>query len=257
MSTPRVVPVPCLTDNYAYLVHDPASRDALVVDPSEAGPVLGALDREGLRLAGILATHHHFDHVGGIEDLLRSAPSTPVVASRYDLERGRVPGATRAVSHEERFELAGLDILALEVPGHTLGAVAFVIGDTVFTGDTLFVAGCGRLFEGTPADMYSSLRERLGSLPRATRVYCGHEYTRSNARFAAHVEPDNLAVQRLAASAADAASRGEPTVPSTIGSELEHNPFMRTGEPALRARFGGGDPVAVLGAVRAAKDTFR
>ncbi len=255
MLDPIVIPVPCLSDNYAYLVHAPGSTAALVVDPSEAAPVLSAAERAGLSLVGVLATHHHFDHVGGNEDLARAVPGLLVVCSEHD--RARVPAATRAVRDEEQLGLAGLSIRVLNVPGHTLGAVAYVIGDAVFTGDTLFIAGCGRLFEGTPADMTRSLCEVLGRLPASTRVYCGHEYTLANAAFAATVEPENPAVQALVAAARSARARGEPTVPSSIGAELLHNPFLRVGQPALRARFGLSDPVELLARVRKDKDTFK
>lgn len=251
----RVVPVPCLSDNYAYLVQREGSREALVVDPSEAAPVEAALAREGLQLAGILATHHHFDHVGGNEALVASRPGLPVLASTFD--QARVPCANRALQGGEALSLAGLELRAIDVPGHTLGALAYVIDDAVFTGDTLFVAGCGRLFEGTPAQMYASLCEKLATLPGETRVFCGHEYTVANARFAASVEPGNAAVAALLASALDRRSRGEPTVPSTIAEERAHNPFLRVDEPALIARYGSVGPVGVLAAVRKDKDAFR
>jgi hydroxyacylglutathione hydrolase len=256
MPTVRVVPVPCLSDNYAYLVHAEGSTDALVVDPSEAGPVAAALAREGLRLGAILDTHHHHDHVGGNEELVSAHPGIPVIAGATD--QGRIPALTRGVSHGETFEVLGLSIRALHVPGHTSGAIAFVVeGTDVFTGDTMFVAGCGRLFEGTPAQMHASLSEAIARLPDAVRVWVGHEYTESNLRFAKHADPDNAAVDASIAWAAALRARGEPTVPSTIGKEKAHNPFLRVTDPAFAARFGGGDPAAVLGAVRKAKDEFR
>ena len=253
--SPRVVPVPCLRDNYAYLVHAPGSRRALVVDPSEADPVLAALERESLTLAGVLCTHHHFDHVGGNEALTKAVPGIDVVASAHD--EARVPCTTKTMSDGDVITLCELEVRALAVPGHTLGALAYVIGDAVFTGDTLFVAGCGRLFEGTPAMMHDSLSHKLGGLPAATRVYCGHEYTLSNARFALAVEPGNEALQALAERARVAREAGEPTVPSTIGDELAHNPFMRVAVRHVAARYESADPVRVLGAMRAEKDDFR
>lgn len=256
MPAVRVVPVPCLSDNYAYLVHAEGSRDALVVDPSEGAPVAAALAREGLTLVGILDTHHHHDHVGGNEELVRGAPGIPVIAGATD--QGRVPAQTRGVSHGESFEAAGLSIRALHVPGHTSGAIAYVVeGTDVFTGDTMFVAGCGRLFEGTPAQMHASLTESIGRLPDEVRVWVGHEYTESNLRFAKHVDPDNAAVDAAIAWARELRERGAPTVPSTVGKEKAHNPFLRVIDPAFAARFGGGDPATVLGAVRKAKDDFR
>jgi hydroxyacylglutathione hydrolase len=246
--------VPCLRDNYAYLVHLPGSRAAAVVDPSEAPPVLAALEREGLDLVAILCTHHHYDHIGGNVDLADAISGLEVVCSEYD--RGRVPRVTRTVGDGGTFEVAGLSVTAMAVPGHTLGAIAFLIGDAVFTGDTLFVAGCGRLFEGTPAMMHESLSLKLGKLPPETRVYCGHEYTTSNARFALTVEPENEAARRLAERARAAREKGEPTVPSTIADEIAHNPFLRVGVAAVRAKYQKEDPVDVLAAMRAEKDAF-
>lgn len=251
----RVVPVPCLSDNYAYLVHREGAREALVVDPSEAEPVLAALAREGLSLAGILATHHHHDHVGGIDELVSERSDLEVVGSTHD--RKRIPRITRALAGGEAVRVAGLDVHALAVPGHTLGALAFHIGDELFTGDTLFVAGCGRLFEGTPADMHRSLTGVIARLPHHTRVWCGHEYTEANLRFASAMEPEHAPIRASLERVREARGRGEATVPSTIGAELEHNPFMRSDSAALRERAGTDDPVGVLAWVRAAKDAFR
>lgn len=251
---PRVVPVPCLRDNYAYLVSLPGTRAALVVDASEGEPVLRAAEREGLDLVGVLATHHHHDHVGGNAEVAAAKPGIEVVCSEYD--RDRVPAVTKTVVHGQRFELAGMTIGVLTVPGHTLGAVAYVIGDAVFTGDTMFVAGCGRLFEGTPAQMWDSLKLQLGSLPPATRVYVGHEYTLSNARFAKSIDSANPAIDALISKATAARDAGLPTVPSTIADELAHNPFLRVAEPAFTARFGDLGEVSILAAVRKAKDDF-
>jgi hydroxyacylglutathione hydrolase len=253
---PRVIAVPCLSDNYAYLVHAPGSTDAIVVDASEEEPVTLALEREGLRPVAILSTHHHFDHVGGNEALARKFPGLEIVASAHD--KDRVPARTAIVDDGDEVSCAGLPVHAISVPGHTLGAVAYVIGDAVFTGDTLFVAGCGRLFEGTPAMMYRSLCERLATLPASTRVYCGHEYTVSNARFALSVDAENPAVRALLDRATQQRERGEPTVPSTMADERAHNPFLRVAEPALvRSAAGPTDPVGVLGAIRKKKDEFR
>jgi hydroxyacylglutathione hydrolase len=256
MTAVRVVPVPCLQDNYAYLLHAEGQRRAAVVDPSEEAPVVEALAREGLELAAILDTHHHFDHVGGNEALVARFPGIPVIAGKTD--EGRIPAQTRGVVHGETFEVVGLSVRALHVPGHTTGAIAFVVeGTDVFTGDTMFVAGCGRLFEGTPAQMHASLSEAIARLPDEVRVWCGHEYTQSNLRFAKHADPDNSAVDASIAWAKGLRESGAPTVPSTIGREKAHNPFLRVVDPAFAARFGGGDPASVLAAVRKAKDEFR
>jgi hydroxyacylglutathione hydrolase len=263
-----VTPVPCLRDNYAYLVRADGSDTALVVDPSEAEPVLRALEEQGLTLGGILNTHHHADHVGGNEELARRAGAgrsggakTPIPIFGHASDRGRIPGQTELVEHGQEIEVAGLRARILHIPGHTRGAVAYVFDGAVFTGDTLFAAGCGRLFEGTPADMYESLNVKLAALPDDTRVYCGHEYTANNLRFAATVEPGNEAVRVKATRVAAQRERGEPTVPSTIGEERLTNPFMRCGAPDILRSVspslaGDTSPVAVLAAVRAAKDKF-
>lgn len=250
----RVLPVPCLSDNYAYLV-TAGGADAVVVDPSEAEPVIAALEREGLRLVGILNTHHHFDHVGGNEALVARFGAMPVFA--HESDRGRVPGQTDDVKEGRAIEIGGLRFEALHVPGHTTGAVAYVGHGAVFTGDTLFVAGCGRLFEGTPATMFTSLCEKLAALPGDTQVYCGHEYTASNLRFAQHVEPDNAAVKEKLAKVTAMRERGEATVPSTIADERATNPFLRVGEASVKSAFPGETAADVLGAVRKAKDTFK
>lgn len=252
--------IPCLSDNYSYLLRVPGSRRAVVVDASETGPVRAALEREGLELEAILATHHHHDHVGGNEDLARLYPGVRIFG--FATDQGRLPGLTDGLTDERTFEVGGLGFKALHIPGHTLGAVAYVTEDAVFTGDTLFIAGCGRLFEGTPAQMYDSLNTRLGSLPDATRVYCGHEYTSKNLEFAAHMEPGNQAVRDKARRVAEKRARGEPTVPSTIGEERETNPFLRVESPDVLSRVaadlaGDRSPAAVLGAVRRAKDQYK
>jgi len=251
----NVQPVACLSDNYAYLLTAPGSKAAVVVDPSEAPSVVAALERAGLELVAILNTHHHYDHVGGNEDLLSKYGKLPVFAHVSDA--GRVPAQTERVEEGKKVAVAGLEFVPLHVPGHTLGAVSYFGHGAVFTGDTLFVAGCGRLFEGTPAQMYTSLSGKLGKLPPATRVYCGHEYTVQNLRFAATVEPDNAAIREKLEAAQAARAKGEPTVPSTIADELAVNPFMRCDEPSVRARFPGETGPDVLAAVRRAKDSFR
>jgi hydroxyacylglutathione hydrolase len=255
----HITAVPCLKDNYAYLIHADGSEAALVVDPSEAPPVIEALEKARLRLAGILNTHHHFDHVGGNEELLKRYGELPVHG--YCTDRGRIPGQTAFLEHGGQFTAAMLEFRALHIPGHTLGAVAYVVGDAVFTGDTMFAAGCGRLFEGTPAQMYESLNVKLGGLPDSTRVFFGHEYTAKNLEFAAHVEPGNAAVRDKAKRVAELRGRGEFTTPSNLAEERSTNPFMRVTSPEIVGRFASelGDdrsPIAVLGALRAAKDKF-
>lgn len=251
--------VPCLKDNYAYLVHAPGRAEALVVDASEEAPVAAALQRLGLTPVGILATHHHHDHVGGNEGLLARYPALRVFGYRSD--RGRIPGQTDFLDDEQEVELAGIGFKALHIPGHTLGAVAYVAEGAAFTGDTLFAAGCGRLFEGTAAQMYESLNEKLGALPDATKIYCGHEYTLSNLKFAQTLEPHNAAILQKLSWAKAARDRGEPTLPSTLGEERLTNPFLRVSEAdvvaSVNARLADDkSPRAVLAAVRAMKDAF-
>ncbi|WP_433930652.1 hydroxyacylglutathione hydrolase [Sorangium cellulosum] len=250
----RIVPVPCLSDNYAYLVAADGRREAIVIDPSEADPVIEALEREELRLVAIVNTHHHHDHVGGNEALRARYGDLPVYAHSSDV--GRVPAQTERVEEGQPVRVAGLELRPLHVPGHTLGAVSYCVEDAVFTGDTLFIAGCGRMFEGTPEGMHASL-SKLAALPGHTRVFCGHEYTVSNLRFAETVEPENAAVRGKLEAARAARERGEPTVGSTIAEELATNPFLRCGEPSVQARFPGTTLPDVFAAVRRAKDNYR
>jgi hydroxyacylglutathione hydrolase len=246
----RIVPVPCLQDNFAYLVID--GDRAAVVDPGEAAPVEAALAREGVTLAAIWATHHHWDHVGGVPALTASRPGLPVIAGERDADK--IAGVTHRLADGDEAELGGLRARAIHNPGHTLGAITFVVSGAAFTGDTLFGGGCGRVFEGDPAMMHASLM-RLASLPPETRVYFGHEYTASNLRFAAAVEPDSAAVARRAA------ELPVPSTPSTIADERATNPFLRAAEPAViaaaRARGAAGDPVSVFAAIREWKDGFK
>jgi len=246
----NVIPVPCLKDNYAYLV---VSRGRVaVVDPSEADPVRSALQRHGLELSEIWLTHHHWDHVGGIEALLEACSILHVRGSRYDAEHRRIPGQTDALSEGDSFELGGVRVEVMEIPGHTLGAIAYVAEGNLFSGDTLFIAGCGRVFEGTMEMMAHSLA-KLRSLPAATKVWCGHEYTVNNLRFAKTVEPDNRELDGKLQDAIAARAAGELTVPGTIGQEQRTNPFFRFDRSDIAA---GRDPVTSFSAIRQAKDRF-
>ncbi len=232
----RVVAVPCLADNFAYLIVDGAR--CAVVDPGEAAPIEAALAREQVELAAIWLTHHHHDHVGGVAALVDAHPGIDVVAHVHD--RDRAPRVTRAVNDGDIVALGDVHARIVHNPGHTLGAISFWIeaGAAVFTGDTLFAAGCGRLFEGSAEQMFASLA-RLAALPDDTRVYFGHEYTRKNLAFAATVEPDNAAIAALLA------ALREPTTPSTIADERATNPFVRAPDAATFA------------ARRASKDRYK
>jgi hydroxyacylglutathione hydrolase len=258
----RIVPVPCLSDNYAYLLFGDDPHVAWVVDPSEDAPVEAALTREGAALSGILLTHHHPDHTGGAAALAAARPGLAVYG--FDGDRARIDALSRPVAAGETFEGLGLSFRALHVPGHTTGALAYAVShgpkvEAVFTGDTMFVAGCGRLFEGTPAMMWTSL-SAIAALGDDVKVYVGHEYTASNLRFAAHVEPGNPDIAAKIDQVTALRARGEATVPSTIADERKTNPFLRSGEASVR-RFAGVDDGAsegdVLAKVRAAKDNFK
>ena len=258
----EVVPVPQLADNYAYLLIDPTSRAAAVVDCAEAPPVLAEVAQRRLRLTAVLATHHHFDQVGGNQDLLAAVPGLRVYGSADDAPR--IPGITDRVRDGAPVEVGAFRGRVVLIPAHTSGHVAyhFPAEHAVFTGDTLFAGGCGRLFEGDAAQMMASLA-RLAALPCYTRVYCGHEYTEKNLRFAALLEPSNRALAEKLAAVQARRRAGKPTVPSTIGEEKATNPFLRTASAELAASVRDrvpdlppGDPVALFAAVRRLKDDF-
>ncbi|MGD0675359.1 MAG: hydroxyacylglutathione hydrolase [Polyangiaceae bacterium] len=254
----RVVVIPCLKDNYAYLLIAD-SGDAVIVDPSETAPVRRAIQREAVVPRAIWCTHHHWDHVGGNESLAIEY-RLPVIA--HVSERERVPGWTRGVEDGGIERVAEATARCLLVPGHTRGAIAYFVTSgsdhVVFTGDTMFSAGCGRLFEGTPGQMHESLTS-IARLPPRTRVYSGHEYTEANLRFAASVEPGNPDIARSRERAGGLRARLEPTVGTTLDEENRTNPFLRARSPAIRATLGFSpdvDDVRVFAALRAQKDAF-
>ncbi|MFW2387427.1 MAG: hydroxyacylglutathione hydrolase [Polyangiales bacterium] len=246
----KVIPVPCLNDNYAYLVV--RNGRAAVVDPSEADPVLRAVKEAQLTLSEIWLTHHHWDHVGGIEPLIEECPVEHVRGSKYDADNERIPRQTAALTDGDVFDFGGAEVEVMEIPGHTLGAIAFITEGNLFSGDTLFIAGCGRVFEGTMEMMSQSLT-KLRSLPADTKIWCGHEYTVNNLQFATTIEPDNEEVGRALAEAVATRENRGFTVPGRLDRELATNPFLRFDEPKVAA---GRDPVSSFTAIREAKDSF-
>lgn len=256
----NLVALPAFSDNYVWMLHD--GRSALVVDPGDAAPVAAALTAQQLALAGILVTHHHPDHVGGVQAL---RPLLQPGAQVWGPARETMPQPCAPLSEGAALSLLGQQITVLDVPGHTAGHIAYWLqpagqAPILFCGDTLFSAGCGRLFEGTPAQMAQSLA-KLAALPADTRVCCAHEYTLSNLRFAAAVEPNNTEVTRHIAACQEMRAQGLPTLPSHLARERAINPFLRCAEPgvvaAARARGAANDSTAeVLGALRVWKNGF-
>ena len=255
-----IIPIPAFADNYIWILRE--GSNAVVVDPGDASPVLDYLDREGLALTAILATHHHNDHVGGVPALV-ARYGVPVFGPASE----SIPERTQGLGEGDAIDVPGLALRlrVMDIPGHTAGHIAF-FGDvsgvpSVFCGDTLFAAGCGRVFEGTPQQMWTSLAS-LAALPPDTRVYCGHEYTLANIRFALAVEPGSTAIRDRQAREQAKRNRGEPTLPSTIGEERLTNPFLRAPVPDVRkaAAMHAGTPVSgdveTFAALRAWKNAF-
>ncbi len=252
-----IVQIPVLEDNYVYLAHDPGSGATAVVDPAVADPVLAEAARRGWTITHILNTHHHGDHVGG-NRAIQDATGCRILG--YGPDAARIPGITDEVRDGQHIKVGGAEAAVFFVPGHTRGHIAywFAADKALFCGDTLFALGCGRLFEGTAADMWPSL-SRLRALPDDTRVYCAHEYTQSNLRFALSVDPGNAALKARGEDILALRAGGRPTVPSLLGQEKRTNPFLRADEPELAAAVDlpGDDPVAVFAEVRRRKDSFR
>lgn len=247
---------PCRSDNYGYLVHDPATGQTAAIDTPESAAVFEALEHKGWNLSHILNTHHHYDHVEGNLELKKKTGCT-IIAGALDGEK--IPGIDRSVSEGELVSLGEHSARVLETPGHTLGHVVYHFEDSamIFTGDTLFSLGCGRLFEGSAAQMWNSL-QKLMVLPRETRIYCAHEYTLANADFALHLEPGNLNLQHMSRRARKLQDEGRPTIPTTLGEECEANPFLRPHSMEIRQKLGLPEArnVDVFAQIRREKDQF-
>ncbi|CAI9728284.1 hydroxyacylglutathione hydrolase, mitochondrial-like [Octopus vulgaris] len=250
--------LPALQDNYMYLLIDEATKLCAAVDPVDPKLIMSAVQDEGVSLTTVLTTHHHWDHAGGNEGLVKLAPGIDVFGGD-----DRIPALTNHVSHGDELKLGSLNIKCLHTPCHTTGHICYFVTSNddhqpaVFTGDTLFIGGCGRFFEGTANQMYDALVNILAALPKNTNVFCGHEYTVNNLKFAAHVEPQNEAVQEKILWAKEQRSQSKPTIPSTIGDELLFNPFMRVREASLQKYANLTDPIEVMKFIRIKKNDFK
>jgi hydroxyacylglutathione hydrolase len=252
----EIFQIPCLQDNYGFLVHDPDTGATATIDTPEVAPINQALAAKGWRLTHILNTHHHFDHAGGNEEL-KAQWGCQVVGAAIDAER--IPGIDMALADGDTLTLGSKQARIIEVPGHTSGHIAyyFAADDVAFVGDTLFALGCGRLFEGTPEQMSESLA-KIMALPDQTTVYCAHEYTEANAAFAVTMEPANPALQQRIKEIQALRAAGKPTVPTSIGLERATNPFVRSDSLELQAvlNLSGADEVTVFAETRRLKDHF-
>lgn len=252
----EIVTVPCLSDNYAYLLRCPDTEQTAVVDVPDAGPILAALSDRGWSLDHILITHHHYDHIDGVAELV-SATGASVSGAKADAHR--LPPLDTELVEGDSFRIGNETCRVIDVSGHTVGHIAYIFDDALaaFTADSLMTWGCGRVFEGTKPQMWDSL-QKFKSLPRAMMLYTGHEYTESNGRFALTIEPDNESYHQRMAEVTALRAEGKPTVPSNLGVEMATNPFLRADHPKLQAALGmdGADPAEVFAEVRTRKDNF-
>lgn len=255
----KVELLPALTDNYMYLIIDEDTQEAAIVDPVQPQKVIETVKKHRVKLTTVLTTHHHWDHAGGNEKLVKLEPGLKVYGGD-----DRIGALTHKVTHLSTLQVGSLIVKCLSTPCHTSGHICYFVSkpgssepSAVFTGDTLFVAGCGKFYEGTADEMYKALLEVLGRLPPDTKVYCGHEYTVNNLKFARHVEPSNAAIQEKLAWAKEKYAIGEPTVPSTLAEEFTYNPFMRVKEKTVQQHAGETDPVTTMRAIRREKDQFK
>jgi len=245
---------PCLSDNYGFLLHDPVSGETACIDTPDAAEYLAQAQTKGWRITQIWNTHWHPDHAGG-NAAIKAATGCTITAPAADA--GRIEGVDRMVSDGDMVMLGAHDAKVIDVGGHTMGHIAYHLpaSTIAFVGDSLFALGCGRMFEGTPPQFWASLK-RLKALPEDTTLYCAHEYTAANAHFAEHADPDNTALAAYIGEIVARRAAGQPTVPFGLARELATNPFLRADDPAMQARWGGGDAVATFAALRSAKDSF-
>lgn len=253
----RVHVLPALQDNYMYLIVDETTNEAAIVDPVSPKDVIAAVNAEGVNLTTVLTTHHHWDHAGGNDDLVKMVKGLRVYGGD-----GRVSALTHEAKHGMKFKIGNMNIECLHTPCHTSGHICYFVNSpnqnpAVFTGDTLFIGGCGRFFEGTATQMYTALIDILGKLPEETEVFCGHEYTVANLKFAQQVESSNKYINQKLSWAQEKRKNMEPTVPSTIGEEKMFNPFMRVSELSVQQHAQKGNPIDTMGAIRHEKDKFR
>ncbi len=251
-----LITIPCLSDNYAFLLRDHDSGEVALIDVPEAGPIKAELDKQGWTLTQVWLTHHHADHVQGLAELLTDYPAQ-VVGARADADR--LPDLDVAVAEGDTVKLGALEAQVFDVSGHTINHIAFHVpgAKACFTADSLMALGCGRLFEGTPAQMWGSM-QKLMALPPETVICSGHEYTASNAKFALTIDPDNAALISRSKAISAARDKGQPTVPSTLQTELETNPFLRPADPGIRATLGmqTATDAEVFAETRKRKDNF-
>ena len=249
--------LPALSDNFMYVIVDPQTKEAAVVDPVEPDKVINTVQELGIQLSTVLTTHHHWDHAGGNQDLVSKVAGLRVIGGD-----DRIPALNHQVTDGDTFKVGNLDIKCLSTPCHTRGHICYYVtsADTepaVFTGDTLFIAGCGKFFEGDANQMYTALIDKLSTLPDATRVYCGHEYTLSNLKFAVTVEPGNQHILDKIAWSEEQKQNNKPTVPSTIGTEKLLNPFMRVREASIHSHTGSTDAIQSMAFLRQEKNQFK
>jgi len=253
----KVKLLPALQDNYMFMIICEQSREAAIIDPVEPEKCLTAIKEENVKLTHILTTHHHWDHAGGNEELCKLVKGLTVCGGDE-----RIGALNKKVEDGDKLKIGNLDITCIFTPCHTMGHICYLVegssnAPALFSGDTLFVGGCGRFFEGTPQQMHEALIEKLSKLPDNSNVYCGHEYTIQNLQYALHVEPDNKELIEKLSWAKGRRERNLPTVPSTLGEEKTYNPFMRTSQPSVQQHVQLTDPIEVMGAIRREKDDFK